>query len=60
MVLDFPEPKVGEVLETDIKDNKFYCGLAFSSFSSNCPWSHLCKREESGLLKIQGAGIFRY
>lgn len=61
--LDFPEPKVGEVPETDIKDNKFYYGLAFFcfdffSFSSNYPCSHLCRREESGLLKIQGAGLF--
>lgn len=63
MVLHFLEPKVGEVLETDIKDNKFYFGLAFFcfdffSFFSNYPWSHLYRRGESGLLKIQGACVF--
>lgn len=57
MVLDFPEPKVGEVLEPDIKENKFYCDAAFFCFafcssSSDYPWSHLCRGGDIGMLKM--------
>lgn len=57
MVLDLPEPKVGEVLEPDTEENKFYCDAAFFCFglcssSSNHPQSHLCRGGDTGLLKI--------
>lgn len=57
MVLDFPEPKVGEVLEPDIEENNFYCDAAFFVLISvlpppNYPQSHLCRGGDTGLLKM--------